>query len=203
MNPTDSSEPASPAPVFLELQDVSKHYGGVQALSGVNITLRAGEVHCLCGQNGSGKSTLIKIISGVEQPDAGARLLVDCRPHARLTPVESTRLGIQVIYQDLSLFPNLTVAENIAIAQHLGRLKRIDRAAQQRIARAAIDSIGVQLDPDALAGTLGIAQRQLVAICRAIPSDCVPGIFATNVAISAFTRLLSFPAASRVRRNST
>jgi len=69
MNPTDSSEPASPAPVFLELQDVSKHYGGVQALSGVNITLRAGEVHCLCGQNGSGKSTLIKI-DRFRHPDA-------------------------------------------------------------------------------------------------------------------------------------
>ena len=93
----------------------------MRALEDVDLTLEAGEVHCLVGENGSGKSTLIKIISGVEPPEPGGRIVIDGVEHAHLTPVESTRLGIQVIYQDLSLFPNLTVAENIAVGQHLGR----------------------------------------------------------------------------------
>jgi len=172
MNPvrTPASEAAA-SPGFFELQAISKRYGGVQALSGVNLTLRAGEVHCLCGQNGSGKSTLIKILAGVEQPDAGSRIVIDGELHARLSPTASRRLGVQVIYQDLSLFPNLTVAENIAVGQHLGRWHQVDHAAMLRSAQAAMDSIDVALDLHAPVSTLGIAQRQLVAICRAMASD--------------------------------
>jgi simple sugar transport system ATP-binding protein len=165
------ADEAVASPAFLELQAISKRYGGVQALSGVDLVLRAGEVHCLCGQNGCGKSTLIKIIAGVEQPDAGGRLVIAGEHHPRLSPTTSRRLGVQVIYQDLSLFPNLTVAENIAIGQHLGRWHTVDRAAMLRTAQHAMRSIGVALDPQASVSTLGIAQRQLVAICRAMASD--------------------------------
>ena len=104
---------------FLELKNISKRFGGVQALTDVDLTLEAGEVHCLVGENGSGKSTLIKIISGVQPPEYGGQIIIEGKSYTHLTPVESTRAGIQVIYQDLSLFPNLTVAENIAVGQHL------------------------------------------------------------------------------------
>lgn len=162
---------AAAAPPGFELHAISKRYGGVQALSGVDIALRSGEVHCLCGQNGSGKSTLIKIMAGVEQPDAGGRIVIGGKVHAHLTPTASMRLGVQVIYQDLALFPNLTVAENIAIGQHLGRWHTVDRASMQHTAKAAMRSIGVALDLQSLVSTLSIAQRQLVAICRAMASD--------------------------------
>ena len=110
-------------PHFIEMTGISKHFGGVTALADVNLTIAAGEVHCLAGENGSGKSTLIKIISGVQPPDAGGAIRIDGVEYPHLTPSDSTRMGIQVIYQDLSLFPDLTVAENIAFAQHLNGLR--------------------------------------------------------------------------------
>lgn len=112
--------------VFLQLNGISKIFGGVHALSEVDLQLRTGEVHCLCGQNGCGKSTLIKIMSGVHQPEPGGKITIAGEHITHLTPVESTRLGVQVIYQDLSLFPNLTVAENIAIGLHAGGLRKVN-----------------------------------------------------------------------------
>ncbi|MGI4801377.1 MAG: sugar ABC transporter ATP-binding protein [Janthinobacterium lividum] len=155
---------------ILELRGISKRFGGVQALNSIDLDVAVGEVHCLAGENGSGKSTLIKIISGVQPPEAGGEILIDGQRCARLTPAESIRRGIQVIYQDLSLFANLTVAENIAIEQHHG-LHLFRRRAIRTIAEAALDRIGVSLDPAALVADLSIAQRQLVAICRAIAND--------------------------------
>src|SRR5262245_54350272 len=105
---------------LLKLSNISKTFGGVHALRDVHLSLDAGEVHCLVGENGSGKSTLIKIISGVQPPEKGGSITIDGRRYEHLTPGESTRLGIQVIYQDLSLFLNLSVAENIAVGNHLG-----------------------------------------------------------------------------------
>ena len=156
---------------FLELTNVSKQFGGVRALSEVSLELAAGEVHCLAGENGSGKSTLIKIISGVQPPDPGARIVIDGHEHPHLTPAESTRLGIQVIYQDLSLFPELTVAENIAFAGHLGRLRGVDWRRIRDTAAAVMQRIGIALDPRAKVAELAIAQRQLVAICRALAAE--------------------------------
>ena len=156
---------------FLELTHISKRFGGVQALVDVDLTLEAGEVHCLVGENGSGKSTLIKIISGVQAPEVGGHLVIEGREYAHLTPVESRRCGIQVIYQDLSLFPNLTVAENIAIGQHLGGFHGIKWSVIRNVATRAMDRIGVTLDLDAKVEDLSIANRQLVAICRAMAAD--------------------------------
>ena len=158
-------------PNFLELTNISKQFGGVRALSEVSLELAAGEVHCLAGENGSGKSTLIKIISGVQAPDPGGRIVIDGREHPHLTPAESTRLGIQVIYQDLSLFPDLTVAENIAFAGHLGRLRGVDWRRIRDTAAAVMRRIGITLDPRAKVAELAIAQRQLVAICRALAAE--------------------------------
>jgi simple sugar transport system ATP-binding protein len=155
---------------FLDLRNISKRFGGVRALSAIDFDVAVGEVHCLAGENGSGKSTLIKIISGVQPPEPGGQILIDGQPIAGLTPAESIRRGIQVIYQDLSLFPNLTVAENIAVERHHG-LHLLRWTAIRRTAQAAMERIGVALDPAAQVADLSIAHRQLVAICRAIAND--------------------------------
>jgi simple sugar transport system ATP-binding protein len=159
--------------VFLELRRVSKRYGGVRALGGVDFALSAGETHGLIGENGSGKSTLIKIISGAERPEPGAELRVDGRLTPFPTPAGAARLGVQVIYQDLALFPNLTVAENIAIPADLSRplLAPIRRRRNEDAARNALDRIGHALPLSERVETLSIAERQLVAICRAIAAE--------------------------------
>jgi len=156
---------------FLELQSISKQFGGVVALRDVDLALPAGEVHCLVGENGSGKSTLIKIIAGVLRPEPGGRILIEGIEHPHLDPVQSTACGIQVIYLDLSLFPNLSVAENIAVAGHLGAPRLVNWRALRATAEAAMARVGAALDPDARVEDLSIANRQLVAICRAMAAD--------------------------------
>ncbi|MEO8523759.1 MAG: sugar ABC transporter ATP-binding protein [Caldimonas sp.] len=156
---------------FLDVHAISKHFGGVVALRNVDLALRAGEVHCLVGENGSGKSTLIKIISGVLRPEPGGRIVIEGREYPHLNPVQSTACGIQVIYQDLSLFPNLTVAENISVAGHLGAPRLVNWRALRSTAEAAMARVGASLDPDARVEDLSIANRQLVAICRAMAAD--------------------------------
>lgn len=153
---------------FLSLSHISKSFAGVQALDDVSLTVRPGEIHCLVGENGSGKSTLIKIIAGVVTPDQG-EIVINGRPFRRLTPMDAIREGIQVIYQDFSLFPNLTVAENIALNYELSRNTRIVRWGQVRqMAQAALDKIGVRLALDAEVESIPVADKQLVAICRAL-----------------------------------
>lgn len=158
-------------PAVVEVRDIVKSYGGVRALTSVSLTLTAGEVHCLAGENGSGKSTLIKIISGVERPDSG-EILVAGESHPSMTPSGAIRSGIQVIYQDFSLFPNLTAAENIAMLSELAARRRLSsprriRASAEQIVR----ELGLRLDLDAEVGTLSVADRQLIAICRALVNE--------------------------------
>jgi simple sugar transport system ATP-binding protein len=100
---------------FLSLSGISKTFGGTKALDAIDWSVDHGEVHCLVGENGSGKSTLIKILAGVHAPDAGGTITIDGKQYASLTPHLAKSLGIQVIFQDLSLFPNLSVLENITI----------------------------------------------------------------------------------------
>ena len=157
--------------VFLQLSNISKKFGGVQALQNINLTLDAGEVHCIVGENGSGKSTLIKIVAGIFAPSPGGQIVIEGREYSHLTPGQSTACGVQVIYQDLSLFPNLTVAENIGIAQHGGAPHAVDWPGMRKAARIAMDKIGVSLDLDATVAQLPISGRQLVAICRAVAAD--------------------------------
>ena len=109
---------------LLEVKNISKHFGGVTALDKVSLTINKGEVHCLLGENGSGKSTLIKIISGYYKPDGG-EIIFDQKHYTQLGINESIQLGIQVIYQDMAIFPNLTVAENIAMNYELYNKKKI------------------------------------------------------------------------------
>jgi simple sugar transport system ATP-binding protein len=156
---------------FLRLERIHKSFVGVHALKGVDFALRRGEIHCLVGENGSGKSTLIKIISGVLQPDSG-QIVVEGQRVDHLGSAATLARGIQVIYQDLSLFPNLTVAENIALSAAKERGGRIVSWREVRsIARAAMARIQVEIDLDAEVGELPIGLQQLVAICRALTGD--------------------------------
>ncbi len=153
---------------FLELRNISKRFGGLTALNGVNLTLAQGEIACLVGENGSGKSTLIKIISGIYGPDEG-EVLIDGRVRSHRRPIDAIREGIQVIYQDFSLFPNLSVAENIAVNEAVSSGRIFVRWRELRaIARRALERINVKLDLDAPAGTLPVVDRQLIAIAKAL-----------------------------------
>lgn len=159
------------ATAVLEVRDIVKGYAGIRALNNVNLTLTSGEIHCLAGENGSGKSTLIKIMSGVERPDSGS-LTIDGQSVAHTTPSGAIRSGIQVIYQDFSLFPNLTVAENIGMLTELANRRKI--SSRRRIRRAAetiVTDLGLNLDLDAVVERLPVADRQLIAICRALVGE--------------------------------
>ena len=157
---------------LLSLSNISKRFGGTLALDGIEWSVAPGEVHCLVGENGSGKSTLIKILSGVHAPDAGGAITMDGVVHASLTPHQARQLGIQVIFQDLSLFPNLTVEENIAIGLELSApLKSPPRKQMRNAAKAALARLDARLPLDALVGTLQVAQRQIVAICRGLAAN--------------------------------
>lgn len=151
---------------------VSKVFGGVKALQDVAFEVGQGEVHCLAGENGCGKSTLIKIITGVYQPEPGAEMALFGESLAAITPNLARQKGIAVIWQDLALFPEMTVAENIAFETMLGNRPRfVDYRALRAKAEAALARLEVSLDLDARLGTLPIAQRQVVAIARALVSE--------------------------------
>ncbi|MCV3274082.1 sugar ABC transporter ATP-binding protein [Roseobacter sinensis] len=157
------------APFALRLSNVSKTFGGLKALDAVDFAVRAGEVHCLAGENGCGKSTLIKIVTGVYTADPGAHIELFGQARDGITPSEARELGIAVIWQDLALFPHMTVAENIAFDGMVGNLPRLlSRGAARAEAQAMLDRLGVRLDLDTRLNTLPIAQRQLVAIARAL-----------------------------------
>ncbi len=153
---------------LLKAVDISKSFAGVKALTGVSLEIKPGEIHCLAGENGCGKSTLIKVICGVYQPDSGY-IEFNGKKYNHITPLESIAMGIQVIYQDFSIFPNLTVMENLAINTELaaGR-KFVNKRHMRQVAREALSKINFEMDLDRLVGTLTVAEKQMVAICRAL-----------------------------------
>ena len=154
--------------ILLEIKEVSKHFGGVTALDKVGLTIRKGEIHCLVGENGCGKSTLIKIISGFYKPDGGT-ICFDGQEYSSLDIKQSIQLGIQVIYQDMSIFPNLTVAENIAMNYELyNRRKLVNWKNVETIAKQALAHIGIDIPLHESVGSLSIADKQLIAIARSI-----------------------------------
>jgi simple sugar transport system ATP-binding protein len=157
---------------FISLKNTSKFFGSVKALTDINLTFNKGEVHCLAGKNGCGKSTLFKVISGVHNPEPGSEIILDGKSYTKLTPQLSIEKGIQVIYQDLSLFPNLSVSENIAIQSHIAWTKGlVNQNKMDDIALKAMKKVGVSLPLTKLVEKLSIAECQLVAICRAMASD--------------------------------
>ncbi|MEW6339166.1 MAG: sugar ABC transporter ATP-binding protein [Pseudomonadota bacterium] len=157
---------------LLKLDNISKVFGGVKALQAVKFEVMPGEVLCLAGENGCGKSTLIKVISGVYQPEPDAVMLMDGQSIEGLDPAKARELGIQVIWQDLALFPEMTVAENIAFEQNLGPRPRLVNYRQMKIAaRRILERLGVDIDLNRSVRSLSIAQRQVVAIARALVAE--------------------------------
>jgi rhamnose transport system ATP-binding protein len=163
---------SGPAAPLLEVRDIEKSFPGVRALSGVSFEVRAGEVHALLGENGAGKSTLIKIISGVYEPDGGS-ILIGGRVTRFTSPEDAKRAGVATIYQELLLFPELTVAENIFLG-HAPRagMGRIDWRAMRARAEALLDSLEIDdLAANQVVGALSVGNRQRVEILRALSHD--------------------------------
>jgi ribose transport system ATP-binding protein len=152
----------------LELRDISKRYGGVQALDRASFACRAGRVHALLGENGAGKSTLIKVMTGVVQPDSG-QLLVSGREQRFAHPRAAHAAGIACIFQELSLLPALSVADNICLVDPPRRFGLIDGRAQRRIAERALARAGAEdIHPLAPVASLPLSRRQLVEIAKAL-----------------------------------
>ena len=153
---------------LIKLNQISISFGGVHALQNVDFEILEGQTLCLAGENGGGKSTLIKIISGFYRPDHGT-IEIDGKQYSHLTPKQAINLGIQVIYQDFAIFPNLTVAENIALsAERLDGRKTVNWKNVKKRAQEALDMINVSMDLDAILADLPVASKQLVAICRSL-----------------------------------
>lgn len=156
---------------ILSVKGIKKSFGGVHALKGVDLTIKKGETHCLAGENGCGKSTIIKVISGFYKPDAGS-IEVNGIVHPHMTPSDAIKAGIQVIYQDFSLFPNLSVMENLAFNQVLANNEKfVNKKRFRTIAEEAIQKINFNVDLDARVEQLPVADKQLIAISRALVHD--------------------------------
>lgn len=158
--------------VFLEISNISKTFPGVKALDNVKFSIKYGEVHSLVGENGAGKSTLIKILSGFQQPDSGAKIVIDGKETKLRSVKDAIKQGIAVVYQDFSLFGNLTVAENISINEIIDKNKFfISWKKLNQRGRRALAYIGQSINPKELVQNLSIAKKQMVAISGAIAQD--------------------------------
>ena len=156
---------------MIELKKISKSFPGVKSLDQVDFEARAGEIHALLGENGAGKSTLIKVMAGAYIPDEG-EIIFDGETRAWESPKQAKDAGIHVIYQELMLFPELTVAENIFIGEApRGRFGAIDYGEMNRRAVEILERLGHQLDPTALLKTLTVADQQMVEIAKALVGD--------------------------------
>lgn len=155
----------------LQAQDISRRYPGVHALDNVNLALRAGHVHALAGLNGAGKSTLVKILSGVERPDSGS-LLLHGEPVTFRNPRDAVSAGIVTIHQELSVLPNLSVAENVMLAQIASAgIKPLSWTRIRAGARDVLTRLGSSIDISVRAGELTVAQQQVVELAKAIQRD--------------------------------
>jgi ribose transport system ATP-binding protein len=160
-----SAEPARPV---LRMTGVSKSFGATRALDDVSFVLGRGEVHALIGENGAGKSTMMKILSGAIAPDAG-RMEIDGRPYAPAGPGDGLRSGVAMIYQELTLAPHLTVAENIMLGREVHAAGWLDREATKRKVREALELVRhPEISPDVPVGRLSVGAKQVVEIARAL-----------------------------------
>ncbi|WP_327248318.1 sugar ABC transporter ATP-binding protein [Streptomyces sp. NBC_01320] len=165
------TQPEPDATPVLALEEVSKSFGAVRALRGVSLRLYAGEAHALAGENGAGKSTLIKALAGVHRPDTGT-VLLDGSPVEFHGPADARDAGVAVIYQEPTLFPDLSVAENIFVGRQPTRsFGRVDHRAVKQAAADLFARLGVDLDPEQPARGLSIADQQLVEIAKALSFD--------------------------------
>ncbi len=180
-----STEVASSTTPLFRMEGISKRYGGVRALENADLPVTAGRIHAILGENGAGKSTLIKVMSGVVAPDEG-RMMLDGRAISFASPAAANKAGIVCIFQELSLIPELSVADNIVISDPPRRFGMIDRKAQRRIAEEALARAGASdIHPSALVKDLPLSRRQLVEIAKALARK--PRILILDEATSALT----------------
>ena len=154
---------------ILEVKNLNKTYSGIQVLHDVEFGLKRGETHALVGENGAGKSTLIKIVAGVVTPDDGSQIIWDGELIQKMTAQKSIELGLSVIYQDISMFPNLSIGENIC--KGMFRDLFVDFKKIRKKAQEALEVMGVELDLNQKLGEISVGKQQLVAIARAITFD--------------------------------
>jgi ribose transport system ATP-binding protein len=167
------------------MEEISKRYGGVRALENASLTVKSGRVHAILGENGAGKSTLIKIMSGVVAPDKG-RMALDGRDVSFADPAAANAAGIVCIFQELSLIPHLSVADNIVVSNPPTRFGMIDRQAQRRIAEEALTRAGGEdIHPMALVQDLPLSRRQIIEIAKALARK--PRLLILDEATSALT----------------
>jgi ribose transport system ATP-binding protein len=153
---------------ILEMRGVSKSFFGIVALRGVNLTVYAGEIHALMGENGAGKSTLMKILSGAYRPDPGGEIRIEGKPVHIHGPLGGRAAGISIIYQELSLAPNLTVAENIYLGREISQTGLLARGTMREGVGPILQRLGADFSPTTLVANLSMGQRQLVEIARAL-----------------------------------
>jgi ribose transport system ATP-binding protein len=156
---------------LVEMSEIAKSFGNTAALKGVSFTLQPGEVHALMGENGAGKSTLMKVLAGVHKPDAG-EIRRSGKVVSFANPKDALDAGISTVFQELSLLPNMTIAENVFLGREpTNAFGRVDHAKMNREARTALAELGLTLNPTTLVSELSIAQRQFVEIARGIKAD--------------------------------
>jgi ribose transport system ATP-binding protein len=154
---------------FLEMRAISKTFPGVKALDGVNLQIRQGEVLALAGENGAGKSTLMKILTGIYAPDPGGKILIEGNEVEMRDGNHARALGIGIIYQELSVVENLSVAENLFLAREpVNRVGLLDRPRMEREARTMLETIELDVDPGTRVSELSVGQQQMVEIAKAL-----------------------------------
>lgn len=173
----------APGPIC-EVRALSKRYGAVQALSDVSLSFRAGQVHAILGENGAGKSTLTRILAGSEQADAGS-VVVDGRERAFVSGTDANRAGIAMVFQELSLYPDLDVLANLFARREATRFGLLRRGAMRVQAQAILDALSIDVDLNAVVGTLPLHARQLLEIAKALIID--PRVLILDEPTSALT----------------
>ena len=174
------------APAVLRMTGISKTFPGIKALTDVDLTVRAGEVHAIVGENGAGKSTLMKILSGLYQPDTGT-IELDGRPVRISGPIDARRRGIGMVYQELNLVPDLSVEENIMLGATPRKAGFVDRKALRARATEVLAELGTRIEPSDIVGTLSVSQQQIVEIAKAYASS--PRIIVLDEPTSALSEL--------------
>jgi len=159
---------------ILELKDIVKAFPGVLALNRLKFDLKSGEVHAICGENGAGKSTLMKVVCGVYKPDEG-EIYVNGTPQSFSSPLDAYQKGVSIIFQETSLFEEMTVLDNIFLGHEITKrragLKIIDYAAMRKKAAEVFEKLNTKIDLNACIKTLGMAQKQMVEIAKALTFD--------------------------------
>src|SRR3954470_12417693 len=162
----------SAAPVLLEMRSITKEFPGVKALSDVNLVVRAGEIHAICGENGAGKSTLMKVLSGVYPHGSYSGQIVYQGSESKFSDIRASEsAGIVIIHQELALIPGMSIAENIFLGNEPRKRGAIDWKAANRMALDLMARVGLQEDPDTLIKDIGVGKQQLVEIAKAFAKD--------------------------------